>query len=299
MRDTLLALFALTLLAACGGKDEGPTAGGGDGQKPTLRFTAIPGEDPTRLRQKFEPVAAYLSEQLGVPVEYVPANKYAASVEMFKNGDVHLAWFGGLTGVQARHAVKGARAIAQGVEDPEYHSYFIAHKDTGLEKSDDFPAAIAGKTFTFGSESSTSGRLMPEHFIREHSGQLPEAFLGSKPRYSGSHDLTCEQVEKGIVQVGAVSYTTYDRRVKEGDTNPSVCKIIWKTPGYPDYNFTAHPDLEKVYGAGFIDKLQKAILSIEGDELLGGFQRSGMIAARNEDFARIKELASKLGFIRQ
>jgi len=294
-----LALLALALtvpvLLACGGDDP---ATEGPGAKPTLKFTAIPGEDPTRMREKFQPVAAYLSETLGVPVEYVHATKYSASVEMFRNGDVMLAWFGGLTGVQARELVKGARAIAQGVEDPSYHSYFIAHKDSGLEKSTEFPSAIAGKSFTFGSKSSTSGRLMPEHFIRTATGKAPAEFLGAEPAFSGSHDKTCEQVESGAVQVGVVSYTTYDRRVKEGTTDPEVCRIIWKTPDYADYNFTAHPKLDEVYGAGFTDKLQKALLAMKGDELLGGFQRSGMIPAANEDFDAILDLAKKLNLLR-
>jgi phosphonate transport system substrate-binding protein len=291
MRSTLrLLLVVATLggLTACGESDEDPA----------LRFTAIPGEDPTRMREKFAPVATYLSKQLGVPVEYVHATKYSASVEMFKNGDVMLAWFGGLTGVQARDAIEGARAIAQGVEDPKYHSYFIANAATGLTRTDEFPMDVAGKTFTFGSKSSTSGRLMPEHFIRRFTGKSPEEFLGSAPRFSGSHDLTCEQVEKGVVDVGAVSYTTYDRRVEEGVTDPGVCKIIWQTPDYPDYNFTAHPELDETFGAGFTDKLQKALISMRGEELLGGFQRSGMIPATNEDFAPIEELARELGMLR-
>lgn len=288
-----LALVFTLGLTACGG-DAGDTA---DGAKPTLKFTAIPGEDPTRMREKFAPVADYLAKQLGVPCEYVHATKYSASVQMFENGDVMLAWFGGLTGVQARERVKGARAIAQGVEDPKYQSYFISHKDSGVEPGDDFPTAIAGKSFTFGSKSSTSGRLMPEHFIRTNTGKSPKDFLGADPAFSGSHDKTCEQVESGAVQVGAVSYTTYDRRVKEGTTDPKVCRIIWRTPYYADYNFTAHPKLDETYGAGFTDKLQKAILALKGD-LLGGFQRSGMIPAKNADFDAIRELAQKLGLLR-
>ncbi|MEO1912826.1 MAG: PhnD/SsuA/transferrin family substrate-binding protein, partial [Myxococcales bacterium] len=64
-----------------------------------LRFSAIPDQDETRLREKFAPVSAYLSESLGVPVEYVHATKYSDSVDLFKNGDIQLAWFGGLSGV--------------------------------------------------------------------------------------------------------------------------------------------------------------------------------------------------------
>ncbi|MDA1195509.1 MAG: putative selenate ABC transporter substrate-binding protein [Planctomycetota bacterium] len=289
----LLALLAFAPLGGCG---DAPASGGA---APILRFTAIPGEDPTRMKEKFGPVADWLSEQLGVPVEYVHATKYAASVEMFKNEQVLLAWFGGLTGVQARAAVPGARAIAQGVEDPRYHSYFIANASTGLERGEGFPVGIVGRSFTFGSKSSTSGRLMPEHFIRQQSGGAsPAEYLKSDPQYSDGHDKTCELVQSGAVDVGVVSYTTYDRRVAEGTTDPKVCRIIWQTPDYPDYNFTAHPKLETLFGAGFTAKLQAALLAMNDEALLAGFQRSGMVAATNEDFQPIEVLARDLGLLR-
>ena len=138
-----------------------------------LRYSAIPDQNTTELAQRFAPLTDHLARELGVPVEYVPARDYQASVEMFRNGDIMLAWFGGLTGVQARAAVPGARAIAQGDADPEYFSYFIANAATGLERSDEFPAGLGDLTFTFGSESSTSGRLMPEYFIRRTPASRP------------------------------------------------------------------------------------------------------------------------------
>ena len=86
---------------------------------------------------------------------------YSASVNAFKNNQVQLAWFGGLSGVQARLSVPGSQAIAQGEEDPYFLTYFIAHTSAGLGYSEEFPQKIAGRTFTFGSKGSTSGRLMP------------------------------------------------------------------------------------------------------------------------------------------
>ena len=139
----------------------------------TFKFTAIPDENTTRLEERFNKVAAYLSENLGVAVEYVPVKSYSASVEAFKNGEVQLAWFGGLSGVQARRGVPGSEALAQGEEDLDFLSYFIAHHSTGLQASEEFPAGIKNRTFTFGSKGSTSGRLMPEFFIREHFKESP------------------------------------------------------------------------------------------------------------------------------
>lgn len=281
----LLALVALPL-GACGENDS---------DTPTLRFSAIPGEKATKLKEKFGRFGEYLSKELGVPVEYVAASDYPASVSMFANGDIQLAWFGGLTGVQARAKVDGSHAIAQGAEDPQYYSYFIANKSTGIEPSDDFPMELAGKQFTFGSASSTSGRLMPEHFIRKFTGKSPEEFFGHPNVYSNAHDKTAKNVESGAADAGALSYKTYDKMKANGEIDPEVCRVIWKTPFYADYNFTAHPALEEMFGAGFTAKLKTAILKYsERDVLDNGFQRSKFISAEDEDFAAIKELAEQL-----
>ena len=264
-----------------------------------LRFTAIPDHNATELKQKYDPLARYLAGKLGIEVAYVPSADYQASVEMFKNGDVHLAWFGGLTGVQAHQAVAGSRAIAQGVEDPQYYSYFIAHASTGLERSQEFPTAIAAHPFTFGSESSTSGRLMPEYFIKKETGKSPKEFFEQPFGFSDGHTKTAELVADGTrVKVGVLNYKTYDDMVADGSIDPQVARVVWQTPTYPDYNFTAHPALEEMFGAGFTEKLQQALLALEDAELLAALQRSKLIAAQNSDFDQIADVARSLGMLR-
>jgi phosphonate transport system substrate-binding protein len=269
-------------------------------EKKVLRFSAIPNQNSTELKAKFDPIASYLSKELGIAAEFVPAADYKASVEMFKNGQIQLAWFGGVTGVQARHAVAGSRAIVQGREDVAFHSFFIAHKDAGLQKSNDFPLGIADLKFTFGAESSTSGRVMPEYFIRKYTGKGPDEFFKEKPAFSGSHDITCELVESGQFQAGVVDFAVYNKRVTAGTTKPEVCQIIWETPTYPDYNFTAHPSLETDFGAGFTGKLQKVLIEMttNAPELLKAFPRQALIEATNEQDASLEEICKQLGFVR-
>jgi phosphonate transport system substrate-binding protein len=293
----LIAFLIAVLIGACS-KEESTTAPAAQQRQPVLRYTAIPDQNSTELQEKFRPLSEYLSKQLGVPVEYAPVRDYQAAVEAFKNGDVHLAWFGGLTGVQARHAVPGSHAIAQGDSDPAYYSYFIANKTTGLTLSDQLPKNIGKFKFTFGSESSTSGRLMPEYFLRQLTGKAPRDLFASAPGFSGSHDKTAELVESGQYEVGVLNYKVYDRRVKEGKTNPETCRIIWKTPTYTDYNWTAHPELETTFGSGFTERLRKALLGITDPKLLAALPRDRLIAAHDEDYERIREVATQLGMLR-
>lgn len=287
----LLILTGIVCLTGCGGNSEEPV-------KPVLKYSAIPDQNSTELIQRFKPLTDHLAAELDVPVEYVPARDYQASVEMFRNGDIMLAWFGGLTGVQARAAVDGAQAIAQGLADPDYFSYFIAHQSTGLEPGDSFPASVADYSFTFGSESSTSGRLMPEFFIKENTGKSPAEFFKQPFSFSGSHDKTCELVEAGQFQVGVVNYKVYDKRVANGDLDPEICRVIWKTPTYADYNFTAHPQLDQIYGEGFTERLQQALINIEDEALLSALPRKKLIPAVNEEFEGIAAVARELGMVR-
>lgn len=271
-----------------------PTGGAKKGAKQVLRFSAIPDENTTEQSAKFQKFADYLSDKLDVQAEFLPAANYDASVSKFVNGEIHLAWFGGLTGVQARAEVPGARAIAQGAEDPQYISYFIANAATGLELSEEFPAAIKDMKFTFGSQKSTSGRLMPSYFIQQETGTAADKWFSQPVNYSGAHDKTALLVEAGTFQVGALSYKKYDSMVADGKLDPAKCKIIWKTPYYADYNWTAHPDLDKTFGAGFVDKLQKALIDIEDPALLKALTRSKIIPAKNEDFAGVAVIAKAL-----
>jgi phosphonate transport system substrate-binding protein len=263
-------------------------------QSPTFVFTAIPDQDETRLVERFTRFAQYLNAKLGVPVKYVPVKTYPAAVTAFINNDVQLAWFGGFTGVQARHAVPGSEAIAQGVEDVSFKSYFIANSETGLKSSKDFPAGIAGKTFLFGSRSSTSGRVMPEYFIRKHfAGKQPDQIF-SRVGFSGDHSRTLQLVQSGAYQVGVMDYTVYEVEKKAGRVDESRVSVIWESPTFPDYQFTIRGDVDKQFGPGFKDRVQQAILSLADPEILGYFARSKLIPASNEQYAPIEEVAAAI-----
>ncbi|MFN0009093.1 MAG: putative selenate ABC transporter substrate-binding protein [Planctomycetota bacterium] len=294
-----LSLFALVFpVAACGGGTEAAATTPANSSQ-VLRFTGIPNENTTELKAKYQPLADHLTKELGVKFEYVPVANYAASVDAFKNGDILLCWFGGYTGLQAMQAVPGARVIACGKIDKEFKSYFVAHKSVGLEKKDEFPMELAGKKFTFGSESSTSGRLMPEYFIRKFAGKSPKDFTGAEMNFSGGHDKTAKLVEAGTFDAGAMDFATYDRMVKEGKLDPDLCRIVWVTPDYVDYNFQAHPKLDETLSQGFTEKLQETLVAIKDPALLAGMNRpDGLIVARNEDFDTLRKAALEAGLMR-
>ncbi|NJM34297.1 MAG: putative selenate ABC transporter substrate-binding protein [Rhodomicrobium sp.] len=258
--------------------------------KPAFVFTAIPSQDETRLVERFTRFAGYLKGKLGIEVKYVPVKSYPAAVTAFTNNQVQLAWFGGFTGVQARAAVPGSEAIVQGAEDVAFKTYVIANSATGLKPSKDFPEGIAGKTFTFGSRSSTSGRVMPEYFIREHFKKGPDE-LFSRVGFSGDHSKTIQLVQTGAYEVGVVDYKVFETEKKAGKIDETKVQAIWETPAYPDYNFTVRGDVDQTFGAGFKAKLTEAILALDDKEILGFFERSKFIPAKNGDYKPIEDVA--------
>jgi phosphonate transport system substrate-binding protein len=260
-------------------------------------FTAIPDQDETRLMERFSKVADYLRQKLGVPVVYLPVKSYPAAVTAFANNQVQLAWFGGFTGVQARRAVPDAMAIAQGAEDVAFKSYVIANTKTGLQPSKEFPKDIAGKSFTFGARASTSGRLMPEFFLRQQfDGKAPEQVF-SRVGFSGDHSRTIQLVQSGAYEVGVLDYSVWELEKKAGKVDPAQVQVIWETPTYPDYQWTIRGDVDAIFGAGFKDKVQAALLALDDPAIFKEFARSKFIPAKNGDYKPIEDVAATTGLI--
>ncbi|MCK2147606.1 putative selenate ABC transporter substrate-binding protein [Marinobacter alexandrii] len=262
----------------------------------TLVFTAIPDEDETKLVERFRGIADYLSENLDVDVRYIPVKSYAAAVSAFRNNQVQLAWFGGLSGVQARSLVPGSEAIAQGVEDQAFYSHIIAHKSTGLNEAEDLPEALRGKTFTFGSKGSTSGRLIPEYYIREAFNEAPDDVF-SRVGFSGNHTRTLRLVEAGTYEVGAINFSVWDKETKDGNVDTDAVKVIWTTPSYPNYQWSIRGDADERFGEGFTDRVQQALLNMKDEELLNSFPRSGFIPVSNDAYAPIEAVGKQIGII--
>lgn len=274
----------------------GSSGDGADDESRTFVFTAIPDQDEQHLRERFGKVADYLSEELGVPVKYVPVKSYAAAVTAFANDQMQLAWFGGLSGVQARQRVPGSRAIAQGAEDKAFRSYFIVNESTGISRADELPKEIAGKTFTFGAKGSTSGRLMPEYYIRERFDKAPDEVF-ERVGFSGDHNRTIQLVQSGAYQVGAVNFQVWDQAKERGLIDTDKVHIVWETPPYPDYQWTIRGDVDKKWGDGFADRVRETLLRMDDPAFLEAFPRSGFIPAENADYAPIRKTGEQIGLI--
>jgi phosphonate transport system substrate-binding protein len=237
-------------------------------------------------------------------VRYAPVSNYAAAVSAFRTGSLDLVWFGGLTGVQARLQTPGARVLAQRDIDAEFTSVFIANGASGLRPftSADQLVELKGRRLAFGSESSTSGRLMPQFFMGEN-GVKPEDLAGGGPGFSGSHDATVAVVQSGAYEVGALNEQVWRSNVADGRVDPGKVSVIWRTPPYVDYHWVVRPGLDDRFGDGFTDKLQSALLDLSADTENGAtilelFGAERFIPAKDEDYVMIETVGRQLGKIR-
>ncbi len=259
----------------------------------SLKVSAIPDESPTELLRKFQPLGQYLEEKIGMKVDFVPVTDYAAVVEGLAAKKLDMAWLGGFTFVQARLRAGNAIPIVQRAEDEKFLSRFITSTSSGIGKLED----LKGKTFAFGSASSTSGHLMPRYFLLR-AGIDPDKDM-KRVAFSGAHDATAAFVESGRVDAGVLNASVWDKLVEAEKVDVAKVKVFATTPPYYDYNWTVRGDLDPA----LVKKLTDAFLALDPQNpahrnLLGLQRASRFIPTRPENYKGIEQAARSAGLLK-
>ena len=258
-----------------------------------LRVSAIPDENPNELMRIYTPFAEYLTKELGIPVKYTNVVDYAATVEGLAARKLDMVWYGGFTFVQARRRTGNAIPVVSRQEDLEFHSKFITRKDSGIASLAD----LKGKTFSFGSVSSTSGHLMPRYFLLQN-GILPERDF-KNVAFSGAHDATVLWVESGKVDAGALNEAVWDKLVQTKKVDTGKVIVIWTTPPYVDYVWTVRGDLDP----HLVGKIAEAFTRLsysnpEHRKLLDLQRTKRYVRVKPEDFKPTEEAAAAAGLLK-
>ncbi|EGJ10769.1 MULTISPECIES: putative selenate ABC transporter substrate-binding protein [Rubrivivax] len=267
------------------------TAVGAQAQQ-VLRVTAIPDESPTELARKAAPLVKYLESKLAMKVEYTPVTDYAAAVETLVTRKIDLAWFGGFTFVQANIRSGGqVIPLVQREEDQKFRSVFVTADPAVRSLAD-----IKGRDFSFGSQSSTSGHLMPRSFLMA-AGLEPDRDF-RRVAYSGAHDATVAAVAAGKVAAGALNISVWDKLVAEGKVDTQRVRVFYTTPAYYDYNWTVHAQMP----APLREKLKAAFLALsrdtaEGREVLELQRATRFVPTSPDNYKGIEAAARAAGLI--
>jgi phosphonate transport system substrate-binding protein len=258
-----------------------------------FRVTTIPEEAATEQVRKFTPIANYLEKKLGMKVEFTPVADYPAAVEALVNKKVDMVWFGGFTHVQAQIRSGGKIVpIAQREEDTKFQSVFIAKTDSGIKKLED----LKGKQISFGSQSSTSGHLMPRHFLLQAKIDPDKDF--KRIAYSGAHDATIASVVSGKVEAAALDITVWRKFVAENKVDTKAVDVFYTTPPFFNYNWSVHADMP----ADLRAKVTKALLDLdpatpEGKEILQLNRATRYIPTSPENYKGIEAAGRSAGLI--
>ncbi|RDK05663.1 putative selenate ABC transporter substrate-binding protein [Cupriavidus lacunae] len=261
--------------------------------QPVLKVSAIPDEAPTELQRKFAPLGKYLEKETGMKVEFVPVTDYAAVVESLATGKIDMAWLGGFTYVQSKIRTNGATIpIVQRQEDAAFTSKFITADKTIKSLAD-----LKGRTFTFGSPSSTSGHLMPRHFLLQ-AGIDPDKDFKTVA-YSGAHDATVAFVQAGRADAGVLNASVWDKLVEQKKVDTDKVRVFAVTPPYYDYNWTVRGGLDPALRK----KLTEAFLRLdpsnpEQREIMALQRTSKFITTRPENYSGIEAAARGAGLIK-
>ena len=280
------ALLGATLLIAASGTALAQTT--------VLRVSAIPDEAPTELQRKFKPLGDYLKQETGLDVQFTPVTDYAAVVEGLASNKIDLAWLGGFTFVQAKIRTNGGAApLVQRAEDEKFTSKFIVPLASPLKSLTE----LKGKSFAFGSPSSTSGHLMPRYFLMK-AGINPDADFKAVA-FSGAHDATVAFVASGRAEAGVLNASVWDKLVESGNPNAAKVRVLGTTPPYYDYNWTARPGLD----AALAKKISDAFLKLdpgkpEHKEIMELQRASKFIPTQASNYDGIEAAAKAAGLIK-
>ena len=266
---------------------------GGAAAADMLRVSAIPDEDPQELLRKYKPFTDYIAKEVGVKVKFIPVVDYAATVEGLAADRLDIVWYGGFTSVQAVERAKGATRLAMREEDASFKSVFVTRTDSGIKTLAD----LKGKTFVFGSVSSTSGHLMPRHFLRA-AGIDPERDF-RKFGFSGSHDATAAWVGAGRVDAGALNFLVWRKLVDKKKIDTKMTHVFWTTPPYVDYVWVARGGVPEEIREKFKQALLKLDYSKPEDKKVMDLQRTRkFIPAKDSDWDGIRKAAIAAGFLK-
>ncbi|HUG22476.1 putative selenate ABC transporter substrate-binding protein [Piscinibacter sp.] len=263
-------------------------------QTAVLRVSAIPDEAPTELQRKFKPLGDYLQKETGMEVKFTPVTDYAAVVEGLASNKIDLAWLGGFTFVQAKLRTNGgAVPIAQRAEDEKFTSKFIVPANSPVKTLAD----LKGKTFAFGSPSSTSGHLMPRFFLKQDGIDADKDFKAVA--FSGAHDATVAFVASGRAEGGVLNASVMDKLIESGNPNAAKVRVIATTPPYFDYNWTVRPGLDPA----LTKKLTDAFLKLdpanpEHKEIMALQRASKFVPTKVSNYDGIEAAAKAGGLIK-
>lgn len=288
-------LVASLVLAGCSG---GEDTTGVSGDITTLRVGLIPNIAPEEQRAKYAPFGEYLEEQLGVTVELFVASDYAGVVTALANGQLDLAYLGGLTYLQANEQVELVPLVTEVDRETgttAYYSAIVVPDASPLQNLSDLLNADA--ILALGDVASTSGSLYPRSMIIDAGATCSLRQLDSCPPlrqvvFTGGHDAAAQAVLAGSADAAGMELRILRRLERDGAVPTGALRVIAQEPveGYP---WVARAAL----GADVHDAIRQVFLGITDPVLLDLLRAESYVAIDASAYADMRERAAAFGLL--
>lgn len=223
--------------------------------EPPLKFgVGLFQPDKDKNDATYRPLADYLAARLNRPVQLRTVDSWEGLAKSLANGETDIALLGPWGYVLANHQ-SGAQVISTILYDgkPEYFAIMVTHPDSGIRS----PAHLKGRTFAFGDKGSTSGYLIPLHYLMTQ-GITPETYFAKVVHTS--HQAIQTQVTQGVLDAGADYNRNRNAMIEQGLIKAERSKIIWQSEPLPNDAFAVSKAL--VGDKALVAQLQAALADV-------------------------------------
>jgi phosphonate transport system substrate-binding protein len=277
------------LIAAVGTAMAAPALAQG---RPTLKIGLGP-QQPTQAdtRRVWEPVYKAVAEKVGANLELQVANDWAGIATALANEQIDVAQMGPWGYILAK--VRGeARIIntmlVNGI--PTYKAIIVARPGLTVAK---FPEDARGKSMQMLDVGSTSGWLVPTHFLRS-KGIDPKTFFG---RYAEGASAAAAQMAtiNGQVDLATGWDTHRNTMIRNGTIQPTSNTVVWESEPLPNECVV----VSKSFPQARAEALGAALAGLSDEEKkLLPWPYTGFVPATHQPYEGLQKMGRDLGAIR-
>lgn len=263
-----------------------------------LRVGLIPNISPEQQAARYAPLGEYLSERLNREVDLFVATNYAGVVQAMASERIDLAYFGGITYLQAERLVEVEPLVTEidaMTGTSKYLSAIVVRHDSPFMDLKDL--LDAGASFAMGDVASTSGSFAPRSMLVAAGARCEPRDLRRCPplatvEFTGGHDAAAQSVLQGRTDAAGLELRILHRLERQGVVPAGALRVIaqQEVEGYP---WIARSAL----GRETIDAIIAAFLAIDDPELLDLLQATGYVRVSAEDYETMRSEAEAFGIL--
>ncbi|HEB59755.1 MAG TPA: phosphate/phosphite/phosphonate ABC transporter substrate-binding protein [Gammaproteobacteria bacterium] len=247
-----------------------------------LHVAILPDQSEMRIRERYAPLVEHLREHAGFSAELRIPGSYEELLQWFRDREVDLVLFGGITYVQA-HLQSGAVPLVIRDVDGRSRSVLLVKDDSSARTIRD----LKGLPLAFGDRLSTTGHVMPRYFFGL-LGIEPETYFGDI-FYSGAHDLTAEWVRDGRIAAGISNSGIVAEMYADGRLKSGQLRILWESPPLADYVWAVPSDMSREDRSRIRDSFLHMNYRPEDAGLLRKLGASFYLPVDHADFAILED----------